>query len=402
MPNAIKEKLLVSTLLTISIAHVLDFVLLMPLGPMLMTEFDMSAAEFGYVVSAYTFAAAFSSLVGMLWIDRIDRRMAMMLLLLGFTTGNVMCVFSDDLYFLLVARVVSGLFGGVMSSLVYSIVGQLIPLERRGRVSGLLGTAFPIVSVAGVPFGLKLADYLGWRAAFLFVVGMSVLAFTLVILVLPKIAPDSEKGKGFTAPLIEIWQYRPHRLGAFLILLVVLGGFTIVPYIAPFLINNGYILSSQLYLVYLFGGACSILSARAVGVISDRFGVARTLRVVLLLAMLALAVFTNLPKVPLPLVILVTSCLMMFLPARYICIMAWQTVICLPKTRGSYMSLISTVQQSAVGLASLIGGALVGESASGEISTYWLAGGFAISINLVIFGLVPKIRQLEIKLGKVS
>lgn len=385
------------TLLIVTLAHILDFVIMMPLGPKLMTELSISAATFGKVVSCYTFAAAFSSLFSTTWVDRVDRKWAMLVLLVGFTVGNLLCATAANVEMLIVGRVSAGLFGGVMGALVFSIIGQVVPAERRGRASGTIGVAFPIVSIAGVPLGLKLADLFGWRAAFYLVLAMSVVAVLLTIFVLPRLKPERGDNDSFSfvRPIINVWKIANHRTGTLLIILIVFGGFTIVPYIAPFLIGNAYIAEDQLFLVYLVGGLASILSARLIGVWSDRHGKINVLRILLVMTCFAVLFFTTLPFRTLGIVLLASTLLMVFLPGRFICAMAWITMIAQPQQRGVYMSFIATVQQVAVGLASIIGGYLVGERPDGTLGTYWLTGVVAIAANIAVFILSGRLKRLE-------
>lgn len=261
-----------------------------------------------------------------------------------------------------------------------------------------MGTAFPIVSIVGVPIGLRIADFFGWRMTFIMVLAMSFIAFVMAMLAMTSVKPDSTRtsAESVLAPIKSVFAYVPHRVGFLLVFLAVLGGFTIVPYIAPFLIKNEYILEEQLYLVYLTGGACAIISSRFVGGLTDRIGKIPVLRVLLILTMLVLILFTNLPHVSLVFVLAATSMTMMALPARFVCVMAWITTIGKKETRGAFLSLMSTAQQLTIGLATLLGGLLVGETAAGTFDTFWLAGIAAVLANLVIFLICPLLRRIEL------
>lgn len=392
-----RESLLVFVLLLTMLAHVLDFVIMMPLGPKLMRGFDISASQFGYIVAVYTVAAAVSSFVGTAWIDKLNRKTALLSLLIGFIFGNFVCAWAPNSSWLVMGRILAGLFGGVMNAVIYSIVGQVVRVETRGRAAGWLGTSFPIVSIAGVPIGLKIADIYGWRAAFILVIALSLISFVLSLIVLPSIKPEvsAKNEDSFLTPMRSALKLSRHKWGIVLIVMAVFGGFTIVPYIAPFLVNNKFITEDQLYLVYLVGGSCAIFSSRLIGIFSDRYGKVVLLRVTCVMTILALAIFTNLPQHSLYLVLAVMSFAMMSLPGRFVCIMAWMTIISDPKNRGAFMSLISTVQQLTIGLAALVGGALVGEAHDGSLQTFWLAGLFAITFNLGILLISPRLNRLE-------
>ena len=391
-----KEAWVVGVLLLATLTHVLDFVIMMPLGPMLMKEFNIGAAEFGYMVSVYTVAAAASSFLSAIWVDLINRKTALLLLMVGFLAGNVLCALAPSPFHLILGRIIAGLFGGVMSAVIFSIIGQLVDASRRGRATGLMGTAFPIVSILGVPIGLKIADIYGWRMAFFMVLGLCLITIAALVVILPSIEPERRStGSSLLSPFKEVLTYRPHLHGLLLIMLMVFGGFVIVPYIAPFLINNGYIRSDQLYLVYLIGGSCSIVSSRLIGVLADKYGKLRVLRVVLVLAIISLFAFTNMPHYHFALVAIISSASMMFLPGRYVCVMAFITVISKPETRGSYMSLTMAFQQLMIGLSSVLGGYLVGEGEGGTLDTFWLAGAFCITVNALIFFYSFQLNKLE-------
>lgn len=390
-----RETIVISTLLATYLAHVLDFVIMMPLGPKLIREFQISAAVYGTIVASYTIAAACSSFLSMAWLDRLDRKTALLILVAGFAAANILCAWSPTAAWLIGGRVLAGLFGGVMSTVIYAIVGEIIPVARRGNAAGILGTAFPIVSIVGVPVILKIADYYGWRCTFIAVMALSLISLLAAQLCLPRIPPPASAASNLAKRLQAVLAEPAHRWGILLVVLAVLGGFTIVPYIAPFLVGNGYIHEEQLYLVYLVGGICSILSSRIIGRLSDRYLKTQVLRVVLVFTAISILLFTNLPPGSLVMVLFMSALTMVFLPGRFVCIMALLTMLSHPQQRGAFMGLVATCQSLTIGVASLLGGQLVGETADGSLATYWLAGLAAAGANLVIFLVIPKWQYYE-------
>lgn len=389
-----QERWLIASLLLATLAHILDFVLMMPLSPILMKDFGITAAQVGHLVSVYAIAAAVSSFLSSFWIDRINRKRSLILLLLGFSVGNLMCAFATKVFLLATGRVVAGIFGGVINSVVLSIIGQVISIHHRGRASGLIGMGFPLVSILGVPASLALAEIYGWRIAFFLVLLVSFIALALSWFSVPNIEVQGKSSSLF-GPLKYLSANRDFRFSVLLMILTVFGGFTLVPYIAPFLINNRYIESSELSLIYFIGGICSILASRIVGNYTDKLGKIVMLRWMLLGTVIIVAVFTNLPHISLLFVIFVLSTTMIFLPARFVCVMGFFTTIAEERTRGSFMSLISTIQQLTLGVATLIGGGLISESTDGSITNYWQVGIFAIIANLIVFTMSPKLEQIE-------
>lgn len=392
-----KETLLIAALLLTTLAHVLDFVVMMPIGPKLMTEFSISAAMFGNLVSIYTIAAAFSSFLSTLWIDKLNKKHSLLYLLIGFSLGNALCIWAPTVSVLMIGRTIAGIFGGVMQAIVYSIIAQVISVHKQGSTAGIMGTAFPLVSIVGVPLGLRIADFHGWRMTFIMVLGVSVLAFALAAYVLPSMPVEKKVGAPpkLLQPIKDVLGYKPHRFAILLMFLTVMGGFIIVPYIAPFLINNGYILETELYLVYLVGGIFSIVSSRVVGGLADRFGKVKMMRVMLVLSGIFLIVFTNFPKYSLVPVLIITTCLMVALPGRFVCVMAWITTIGNKESRGALMSVVSTTQQLTIGLATLVGGMVVGEAIDGTFHTFWIAGICAVTANGLILFLTPVLSRIE-------
>jgi len=392
-----KEILLISVLLLTTLAHVFDFVIMMPLGPKLMNEFSISAAYFGNLVSIYTIAAAISSFFSALWVDRFNRKFSLIGLLVGFSAGNLLCIGAPTVEVLLAGRAIAGMFGGVMQAIVYSIISDFVSHDRQGKAAGFMGMAFPIVSIVGVPIGLKVADYWGWHSSFIMVLLMSVIAIVMALATLPSMEPKhvKEEALDLWSPIKKVWSHKPHRVGILLMFLTVMGGFTIVPYIAPFLVNNGYLLENQLYLIYLIGGAFSIVSSRVIGGLTDKYGKTKVMRIMLILVILAIGFFTNLPKHSLALVLIATTITMVVMPGRFVCVMSWFTSIAHPQTRGAFLSLVSTTQQVSLGIATVVGGALVGESADGTFETFWLVGLAAITANVLVLLLVPRMARIE-------
>ncbi len=399
MPEEVplSQRLTVCTLLAINLSHVLDFVVLIPLGPKLMREFSISPAQFGLLVSSYTFVAAGSSLMSAQWIDRINRKTALLILLAGFLMSNAICVFSNSYTELMAGRVLAGAFGGVMNAVIYSYIGQVVPQSHRGRATGTLSMAFPLVSIAGIPLGLKIADYWGWRATFIFVVIMTIASIIASVFVLPSLEPEKkQQGRiSIMKQLASVFSYPPHRWAAFATFTTVLGGFTIVPYIAPFLVNNGHIPEDQLFLMYLFGGLFSVFSSRGIGIWADRWTKTTVFPLLCLASIVAILLFTTMPVSGLLPVLSITTFAMVVMPGRFVCLMAWTTVITLPEKRGAFMSYVSTIRQLSVGIATLIGGVLVGEAENGRLTTFPKAGAFAISATIVLLLMMKKLATFE-------
>ena len=162
------EKILLAILSCIQFSHIVDFMIVMPLGPKLMRMFSISPHEFGLLVSCYTLSAGISGFLASFWMDRFDRKQILMFFYLGFGIGTVACGMVNTYNSLLITRSITGAFGGVLGSLILSIIGDTISMDRRGTAIGITTAAFSVASVFGVPFSLYLADQLGWQGPFMF------------------------------------------------------------------------------------------------------------------------------------------------------------------------------------------------------------------------------------------
>ena len=376
-------------LTAIQVAHVLDFVIMMPLGPQLMRDFEIGPMTFGYLVSTYTFSAAISSFTAAKWLDNYDRKQTLLLLMVGFVISTSVCAISTNAYMFAFGRLLAGVFGGVIGANCYAIISEVVPVDARGKAMGMLSVAFPVVSVAGVPIGLYLADRLSWHVSFWFVVILALVFSVWAFKCLPRVPPTQDEEKNasdsssFFASYISILGHKPHLVGILTIIPIVFGGFTIVPYIAPFLVGNEIILESQLPIIYLIGGAVTIFTSRLIGNSADKYGKVKVLTFTCILAIIAILNFTTLTRVPFFIVIISATFCMAALPGRLISVMAMLSIVAKPENRGAYMALVSSIQQCSIGLASILGGMFIVEGSNGEIIGYWQVGVIAASFNIL-------------------
>ncbi len=165
--------MIVAILAFLQFTIVLDFMILSPLGALLMRDLHISASRFGLVVSVYAFSAGISGFLAAGFADRFDRKKMLMFFYGGFLVGTLLCGLAPTYHFLLVARMVTGLFGGVIGSISFAIIADLFPFNQRGRVMGVVQTSFAASQVMGLPLGLYLSDLWGWHAPFLMIVSFS-------------------------------------------------------------------------------------------------------------------------------------------------------------------------------------------------------------------------------------
>ncbi len=393
-----RERWLLLTLASIQFTSVLDFMIMMPLGPQLTELFGISASEFGFLVSAYTFSAGLSGLLAATYIDRFGRKRMMLTLYPLFGAAALACSFAPTFAWLLVARVASGFFGGVLMALSQTIVAEVIPFERRGRAMSVVMTSFSVATVAGVPLALFLASHFNWHAPFLAIALMVSVCALGAAKTLPSLKghlvahPSGDSAPNMLANL-RLVLVDPNHLRAYAMSAsMVFAGFAVIPYIALYLQGNAGFKPEQIPYVYLTGGICTLISARFIGHWSDRAGKAYAFRRLALLMPLPLLAMTLSADLPMVGVLLVSSILFVVMSGRMIPGMALIGASADPRRRGSFMTLNSAVQSLAMGLAALVGGQILGRDGNGHLTHYWIAALLGGGASLLSFVLASKLR----------
>lgn len=382
-----RERWLLITLAGIQFTHILDFMIMMPLGPQLIRVLHISTHEFGLLLSSYTFTAAAAGLLAAAYIDRFDRRKLMLVLYLLFILATLGCGLAPNYPALLVMRALAGAFGGILGALVQTMIADVVPFERRGQAMGTVMAAFAVSTVAGVPLGLLLAEHLpmlGWRAPFFFIVLLSGGFLFIGYRYLPSLTAHMNRAKeGNVFQQIHAVAKNPEHLKAYLFLaLLMMTGFSVIPYIALYYTANLGMSESFITLVYLAGGAATLFTSRLIGNLADRHGKLRTFRWIAVASFVPLLVTTHL--VPLPWWVVLTNSTVFFIlvSGRMIPGMAMLTAVAAPQVRGTYMSLGSSVQMAASGVASLIAGLIITRDAAGMVVHYNVVGYFAVACGL--------------------
>jgi predicted MFS family arabinose efflux permease len=393
-----RERWLLLTLASIQFTSVLDFMIMMPLGPQLTELFGISASEFGFLVSAYTFSAGLSGLLAATYIDRFGRKRMMLTLYPLFGAAALACSFAPTFAWLMMARVASGFFGGVLMALSQTIVAEVIPFERRGRAMGVVMTSFSVATVAGVPLALFLASHFNWHAPFLAIALMVSVCALGAAKTLPSLKghlashPVGDSAPNMLANL-RLVLVDPNHLRAYAMSAsMVFAGFAVIPYIALYLQGNAGFKPEQIPYVYLTGGICTLISARLIGHWSDRAGKAYAFRRLALLMPLPLLAMTLSADLPMVGVLLVSSVLFVVMSGRMIPGMALIGAAADPRRRGSFMTLNSAVQSLAMGLAALVGGQILGRDGNGHLTHYWIAALLGGGASLLSFLLASKLR----------
>ena len=393
-----RERILLLTLAGIQFAHILDFMVMMPLGPILVRELGIDTQQFGLLVSAYTFTGAATGLLAATFVDRFERKRLLLGAFALFALATLACGLAPGYSSLMLARCAAGAFGGVLGSMVQTMVGDLIPFERRGRASGTIMSAFALSTVAGVPLSLVLASHFGWRAPFVFIAALAAGLLALGWRQLPTlrghldaaVTGEAERSHPLAAMGAVLSDANHLRALAF-IALIMLSGFMVIPYITLYSVANVGIRQEDLYLIYLAGGCATFFTSRLIGRLADRHGKVRTYRLIALCSMLPLLLQTHLPPVPLWLMVIASTVFFVFVPGRMVPAMAIVTSAVKPELRGTFLSISGATQQLASGAAAWLGGLVIAQDAAGQIVRYGWVGFMAVGATLLAMGLAGRI-----------
>lgn len=363
---------------------------MMPMGPQLIRTFNINPQQFSLLVASYTVTAGITGFIAAFFIDRYDRKKVLLFIYAGFSLGTFACSFAPTYEILLITRSLAGGFGGVLGALILSIVSDVVPLERRAKGIGVVMASFGLASVIGVPFGLYIATEYSWQTPFL-ILGLMAISINIIIaFVVPALTSHlSEKHLSPAEVLRNIFGNPRARLGLAFSAVLMLGHFTIIPFIAPYMVGNVGLTEKQLALIYLTGGACTMVFSPWVGKMADKHGRLKIFTIFGTLVLIPIITITNLVPVPLWTVLVVAGIFFIFSNGRMVPSTTMETAIIKPENRGSYMSIRSSVQQLASGMAAFIAGLIITEAPSqfGDkvkaLHNYQYVGLIAVAFSLV-------------------
>ena len=390
-----REWLLLLVLAAVQFTHIVDFMILIPLGSIFIGgkgDIHLTPDQFGLVVSAYTISAALASLLAARFLDGFDRKTSLLGLFAGFTVGTLLCAVATNYAFLLFARAVAGAFGGVCAATILAIIGDAFPDARRGRAMGAIMSAFSVASIAGVPIGLMVADGYGWRTPFYLLGAIAAVVLAVAAWALPSFRGHMSR----SGPAVSVLQVAsdPNHVRAFaLMAALVASSFLVAPFLPTVLVANVGVQQTDIKYIYLCGGIVTLVTLPLVGRLADRFSKLGIFRVMALATCVALVLITILPAGAGLLAVLAVSTYMFIATSgRMVPGMALITASSPPETRGSFMSLNSAVQQFGMGLASWIGGLMLHQAADGTLAGYPLAGLAAAGFSLFTVYLAGRLR----------
>ncbi len=384
-----EERWLIATLAAIQFTNVMDFMIVMPLGPQLMRQMNVTAEKFGFMVSAYMMSAGIFGFLGSFFIDRFDRKKFLIFIYSGFLVGTLGCgLINENFDLLIAARIFTGFFGGLLGSVIFSVVSDVIPFERRGTAMGLVMAAFSLASVLGVPAGLFLAHHYTWQTPFYAIVVLGLGVLISIFYHIPSLTGHLLSKADRPNPLDTFASFlttRNTQIALGMMIMLMVGQFVVVPFINPFMQFNVGMRPEDATYIYLLGGLASIVSGPLVGKLSDKVGKKPVFLVFNILTMVPVLLLTNIaPGSSLWVILSITTLFFIIIGARVGPAMTMVTGSVNPAKRGAFLSLSGSMQQMSAGTASFIASKFIGEGAGRQLLHYnWMGYISVISIAIV-------------------
>lgn len=391
------QKIIIAILALLQFTVILDFMVISPLGDILMKTLDMTTSDFGFAVSAYAFSAGISGLLAAGFADKFDRKKLLIFFYTGFIIGTVCCALASTYWMLLLARIVTGLFGGVIGSVSLAIVTDLFVIQQRGRVMGFIQMAFATSQILGIPVGLYFANNWGWHSAFLMIAALGVLILFAIISQMQPINKHLEL-QSDKNPFLHLWHTlsnKEYQVGFAAIAFLSIGGFMLQPFGTAFLVNNIHISHLELPLVFFFTGLSVLIIMPMVGKLSDKISKFKLFAIGSIISVIMILIYTNLTPIPLWEIVLINMVLFMGIMSRMIPATTLNTAIPEAKDRGAYMSITSSLQQIAGGIAAVCAGFIVHQKTkTSPLENYDVLGYVIAFVTLCTVLLIYRVNQL--------
>jgi predicted MFS family arabinose efflux permease len=389
------QKYVVGMLAFLQFAVILDFMLMSPLGAVIMPALAIGPKQFGLVVSAYAFSAGVSGLLTAGFADRFDRKRILLFFYTGFIVGTLWCGLAQSFESLLIARVVTGLFGGVIGSIVLAIATDLFPAQMRGRVMGFIQTAFAASQVLGIPIGLYLSNRWNWHIPFLAMAGLGVFGGLFVTWRLQPVA-DHLKVPQEHSPWMHLFHTLTeprYLLGFATTALLTTGGFMLMPFSSAYVVNNLGISLHDLPTVYLVTGLCTIFVGPLIGKAADAIGKFRVFMVGTALSIVMVLIYTHLGPISLPLLVVVNAVMFVGIFSRMIPFQALMSSVPAVTQRGSFNAISASIQQLSGGIASVVAGHIVTLGTDGKLQHFDVVGYVVVGTSLVALALLWRLQR---------
>ena len=382
-----KERIILYILASLNFTHILDFIIMMPLSNYLIPYFKITAMQFSILVASYSVSAFFSGLIIAMVIDKFDRKISLLIAFAGFLIGTIACGFAPTYGLLLTARIMAGLFGGIIGAQVLSIVADLFAYERRGRAMAVVMSAFAAASILGVPISLYLTNlfHFNWHIPFILIGSLGVLFVPLIIRYIPKMKGHIIKLENSKSPfeaLINVFRVPVQRDALLFSGMLMMGHFLIIPFINPYIEFNKGFSKEIIPMIYLFGGMASLVGALLLGRFSDKVGKLPIFLWSVFFSLFMVLIITRMPNVHFSIVLCFFALWFVLGTSRAITAQAMISEVVKSEQRGSFMSVNGSVQQLGSGLAALAAGTIVITEKSGKIHNYNWVGYLSIFVLL--------------------
>jgi len=379
------QSLLIALLAFTQFMIILDFMIMSPLGAIMMPSLNITAGQFGVAVSAYAFSAGISGILAAGFADRFDRKRLLLFFYVGFTLGTIVCALAQNFQVLLLGRIVTGLFGGVIGSIVLAIITDLFPSQQRGRVMGFVQTAFAASQVLGIPAGLFLANHWNWHVCFAGIVGLSVAAIAVIAFLMRPVDEHlrlKQDRNPFHHLIATVGEPR-YTLAFAVTTLLATGGFMLMPFGSAYTVHNLGIDILHLPTIYLVSGLFSIVTGPLVGRASDAFGKYPTFVFGSAVSVVMVLIYTHLGHVSLATAILVNVLMFVGIFSRMIPSQALMSAIPDPSQRGSFSAVSASVQQLSGGLGSVLAAAIIAQAPDGSLIHFDRLGYIVVTASIV-------------------
>ena len=390
------ETIILTILCMVQFNHIVDFMLPMPLGPQLNRAFNLSAHEFGILVSCYTLSSSLAGLAFTLFVDQFNRKNVLIVFLVGFTLATLNCGLANTYEALVFSRCLAGIFGGGLNSIIYVIVGDLFPSEKRGAATGTLMASFSAASVIGIPLSLWASNHGGWHVPF---IALGILAMFALVMVCFYVPSLNQHLKGRVqqrfSPSWDAYSHvvkdRGQILGILFMMFMMFGHFMIIPYIAQSLVANTGLKESELPLVYLIGGGLSFFTSPLIGRWADKKGKIKVFTIIQCIALVWILMISHLPVLHSAITLFFVGGFFVFAAGRFVPAMAVINGLAGPRYRASYMSLVTSLHQLSGSLASFICGYIIYfDKTTGRLENFGVAGLIACLFGLAALYIIQK------------
>ena len=350
-----------------------------------MKSLTITARQFGFSVSAYGFSAGISGLLTAGFADRVDRKKLLLLFYLGFLAGTFLCAVASSYQFLVFARIVTGIFGGVIGSVSMTIVTDVFPLNKRGRALGVMQMSFAACQVLGIPAALYLANSWNWHAPFFMILMFDAMIFICGFILLRPVTDHltDKKRQDIFRVYRGILSNRKYQLGFVLTALVYIDAYLIQPFASPYLINNLRVSNLQLPFVYLCSGLAAIIIMPLIGIFSDKMDKSRLFYLGSTWTIIILLLYTNLPVVALWVIITIYILLLSGVLSQIVPASAIISDIPSSDNRGGFIIINFCLQQFAGGAAAAAAGLIITQNRNHQLENFNLLGYISFVIIVI-------------------